>query len=55
MAYTVEFAPEAMEQLSMLYRYVAKAASPEIAHRYTDAIVTHCEELTEKNAATFPG
>lgn len=49
MAYTVEFAPEALEQLSMLYRYVAKAASPEIAQRYTDAIVTHCEELR-----TFP-
>ena len=45
MAYTVEFAPEALEQLSGLYRYVAKAASPEIAQRYTDAIVTHCEEL----------
>lgn len=49
MAYTVEFAPEALEQLSMLYRYVAKAASPEIAQRYTDAIVTHCEDLR-----TFP-
>jgi plasmid stabilization system protein ParE len=49
MAYTVEFAPEALEQLSMLYRYVAKAASTGIAQRYTDAIVTHCEELR-----TFP-
>lgn len=49
MAYTVEFAPEALEQLSMLYRYVAQVASPEIAQRYTDAIVTHCEELR-----TFP-
>ncbi|RMQ26857.1 Plasmid stabilization system [Pseudomonas syringae pv. actinidiae] len=49
MAYSVEFAPEAMEQLAALYRYIAAAASPEIAQRYTDAIVTHCEELR-----TFP-
>ncbi|VVQ26457.1 type II toxin-antitoxin system RelE/ParE family toxin [Pseudomonas fluorescens] len=49
MAYTVEFAPEALEQLAALYRYIATAASPEIAQRYTDAIVTHCEELR-----TFP-
>lgn len=49
MAYTVEFAPEALEQLAALYRYIASAASPEIALRYTDAIVTHCEELR-----TFP-
>lgn len=49
MAYTVEFAPEAQEQLAGLYRYIAKAASPDIAQRYTDAIVSHCEELQ-----TFP-
>lgn len=49
MAYTVEFAPEALEQLAALYRYIATAASPETAQRYTDAIVTHCEELR-----TFP-
>ena len=49
MAYTVEFAPEALEQLAALYRYIATAASPEVAKRYTDAIVTYCEELR-----TFP-
>ncbi|WP_339477458.1 type II toxin-antitoxin system RelE/ParE family toxin [Pseudomonas sp. RL_5y_Pfl2_73] len=49
MAYPVEFAPEALEQLAALYRYIATAASPEIAHRYTDAIVSYCEELQ-----TFP-
>lgn len=49
MAYTVEFAPEALDQLAALYRYIATAASPETAQRYTDAIVTHCEELL-----TFP-
>lgn len=49
MAYTVEFAPEALEQLAALYRYISTAASPETAQRYTDAILTHCEELR-----TFP-
>ncbi|WP_411385849.1 type II toxin-antitoxin system RelE/ParE family toxin [Pseudomonas sp. MPB03] len=49
MTYTVEFAPQALEQLAALYRYIGTEASPEIAHRYTDAIVTYCEELQ-----TFP-
>ena len=39
----------ALEQLTALYRYIATAALPLIAKRYTDAIVTHCEELH-----TFP-
>jgi len=33
MAYTVEFAPQALEQLTALYRYIATAASPHIAQR----------------------
>jgi toxin ParE1/3/4 len=41
----VVFTPEADEQLVALYRYIASAASPEIAARYTDAIVTYCEGL----------
>ncbi|WP_166363420.1 type II toxin-antitoxin system RelE/ParE family toxin [Pseudomonas akapageensis] len=49
MAYTVEFAPEALEQLAALYRYIAMEASPDIAKGYTDAVVNHCEELR-----TFP-
>ncbi|WP_434627471.1 type II toxin-antitoxin system RelE/ParE family toxin [Pseudomonas sp. Z1-29] len=49
MVYTLKFAPEALEQLAALYRYIAAAASTEIAHRYTDAIVTYCEDLR-----TFP-
>lgn len=48
-AYTVVFTPEAQEQLVALYRYIASAASPEVAERYTGAIVTQCEELR-----TFP-
>ncbi len=30
MAYTVEFAPEALEQLTAFYGYIATAASPQI-------------------------
>jgi toxin ParE1/3/4 len=44
--YQVIFSPEAEEQLSSLYRYIAVEASPNIAERYTDAIVTFCEGLT---------
>ena len=49
MRYRVVFTPEAQEQLAALYRYIAAAASPEIAERYTSAIVAHCECLQ-----TFP-
>jgi toxin ParE1/3/4 len=49
MKYNVVFTPEAEEQLVALYRYIAAAASPEIAVRYTGAIVTFCEGLH-----TFP-
>lgn len=47
MRYRVVFAPEAEEQLVALYRYIAVAASPVIAARYTDAIVAHCESFDE--------
>jgi toxin ParE1/3/4 len=49
MRYRVVFTPEAQEQLAALYRYIAAAASPEIAERYTSAIVNYCESLQ-----TFP-
>ncbi len=49
MWYTVVFAPEAVEQLTSLYRYIAAAASRNIADRYTNAIVSYCEGLN-----TFP-
>ena len=39
----------AQDQLVGLYRHIAAAASPDIAARYTDAIVTDCEGL-----GTFP-
>ena len=49
MSYAVVFSPEAEEQLAELYRYIAAAASPDVAARYTEAIVTYCESLR-----TFP-
>lgn len=45
MPYPVVFTPEALEQLAALYHYIAVAASPDIAERYTNAIVTYCEGL----------
>ena len=47
--FPVVFTPEALEQLEALYAYIAAAASPLVAQRYTDAIVTYCETLQ-----TFP-
>ena len=35
----VVFTPEAEDQLAGLYRYIAAAASAEVAARYTEAIV----------------
>lgn len=49
MQFTVVFAPEAAEQLAALSRYIAAAASTEIAERFTHTIVTFCEGLQ-----TFP-
>lgn len=47
MPYAVVFTPEAEEQLAALYRYIKDEASPEIALRYTSAIVVHCESLRD--------
>lgn len=49
MKYRVIFSPEAEEQLIALYNHIADAASPDIAKRYTDGIVSYCESLH-----TFP-
>ena len=48
-AYQVVFSPQALEQLAALYHYIAVAASPDVAQRYTEAIVEYCETLH-----TFP-
>jgi toxin ParE1/3/4 len=49
MKHRVVFSPEAGEQLAALYDHIAGDSSPEIAMRYTDAIVSYCESLS-----TFP-
>ena len=49
MNYRVVFTPETEQQLLALYRHIAQAASPEVATRYTDAVVRCCEAL-----AVFP-
>ena len=46
MSYRVEFTPEALDQMAALYQYISVAASPAIALRYTDAIVSYCESLS---------
>lgn len=43
--FNVVYAPEAEAQLVALFFHIAAAASPEIAARYTDAIVEQCESL----------
>ena len=45
MNYRVVFSPEAEEQLVALYYYIADAASPEIAARYTEGIIDYCNGL----------
>lgn len=45
MNYRVVFSPETLEQLAELYRYIAEAASPDVAAQYTEALVSYCESL----------
>ena len=54
MKYSVVFSPEAEEQLAELYGYIATAASPEIAARYTEAIANYCESLCTLGLSTAP-
>ena len=49
MSYRVVFSPAFESQLANLFRYIAEAASPNIAAQYTEAIVSYCESLS-----TFP-
>lgn len=44
-SYRVVFTPEAEEQLAKLYRYIADHSSPELAERYTGAIIGYCEGM----------
>jgi len=47
--YRVVFSSNARAQLAELHLYIADAASPSVATRYTDEVITYCESLT-----TFP-
>ena len=46
MLHSVMFSPEALEQLTQLYRYIAVEASPETAQHFTDGLVDYCESLS---------
>lgn len=46
MIYHVAFTPEAEEQIAAQYHYIAKVASPDIALRYTEAVISYCECLS---------
>ena len=52
--YRVAFSPEAEEQLAELYRYIAKAAPPATAERYTSMIVEYCADLKNFPARGTP-
>jgi toxin ParE1/3/4 len=43
--YNVVFAPEAEDDLVELLEYIALQGSPDVAARYTEAIVAYCEGL----------
>ncbi len=49
MSFTVQFAPEALDQLDAIEDYIVSAGGPLAAARYVDAIVAYCGSL-----ATFP-
>ena len=42
---TVEFAPEALEDLRGLYDWIADSAGPNIALGYIERIETYCREM----------
>ena len=49
MSYIVQFSPAARDQLAELEDYISETASPAVAVRYVNAIITYCEGL-----AMFP-
>ncbi|WP_045761396.1 type II toxin-antitoxin system RelE/ParE family toxin [Xanthomonas albilineans] len=49
MNYSVQFTPEARDQLAQLEDYIADKAAASVAACYVDAIVSYCVSL-----ATFP-
>lgn len=47
MADSIILTPEARGHLDAIYDYIAAAASPDIAQRFTDGIVGHLGKLTD--------
>ncbi|MFT3964402.1 MAG: type II toxin-antitoxin system RelE/ParE family toxin [Sphingobium sp.] len=45
--HSIALTPEARDQLDTIYNYIAAAASPDIAQRFTDGIVEHIGKLTD--------
>ncbi|ULQ45550.1 type II toxin-antitoxin system RelE/ParE family toxin [Flagellatimonas centrodinii] len=43
--YLVVFTPEAEAQLEALYHHLAVEGFPQVAARYVDAVIDHCEKL----------
>jgi toxin ParE1/3/4 len=43
--YAVRFAPEALDQILSLRRYIAAAATAEVAESYAGSVVAFCEGL----------
>ena len=46
MGHSIILTPEARDHLDAIYDYIAAAASPDIAQRFTDGILDHIGKLT---------
>ncbi|WP_439862905.1 type II toxin-antitoxin system RelE/ParE family toxin [Pseudomonas antarctica] len=46
MSYSVAFSPEALAQLDALEGYISDTASPGVAARFVDSIISYCESLS---------
>lgn len=47
MRYAIALTPEARDHLDAIYDYIATAASPDVAQRFTDGILDHIDKLTD--------
>lgn len=47
MGHSIILTPEARDHLDAIYDYIAAAASPDIAQRFTDGILDHIGKLTD--------
>jgi toxin ParE1/3/4 len=43
----IRYSPEAEDQPTSLYGFLAEAAAPQIARDYVEAVVAHCETLRD--------